>query len=112
MKRTDENCVETFYLGVLRTGHQKIYSVYDTNTDLDLMATTGKLELTIKISELPEVKTVENGLQHFELDDLKIAMIAVLTDYYCRSLQLIRIKNCDLAECPQSIDVNGVTTGG
>ena len=32
------------------------------------MATTGKLELTIKISELPEVKTVENGLQYFELD--------------------------------------------
>jgi hypothetical protein len=32
------------------------------------MATTGKLELTIKISELPQVKTVENGLQYFELD--------------------------------------------
>ena len=32
------------------------------------MPTTGKLELTIKISELPEVTTVENGLQHFELD--------------------------------------------
>jgi hypothetical protein len=32
------------------------------------MATTGKLELTIKISELPEVKIVENGLQYFELD--------------------------------------------
>ena len=32
------------------------------------MPTAGKLELTIKISELPEVKTVENGLQHFELD--------------------------------------------
>ena len=32
------------------------------------MATNGKLELTIKISELPEVKTVENGLQYFELD--------------------------------------------
>ena len=32
------------------------------------MTTTGKLELTIKISELPEVKTVENGLQYFELD--------------------------------------------
>lgn len=31
------------------------------------MATTGKLELTIKISELPEVKTVENGLQYFIL---------------------------------------------
>lgn len=35
---------------------------------LDLMATTGKLELTFKINELPEVKTVENGLQYFELD--------------------------------------------
>jgi hypothetical protein len=32
------------------------------------MPTNGKLEITIKISELPEVKTVENGLQHFELD--------------------------------------------
>ena len=32
------------------------------------MATIEKLELTIKISELPEVKTVENSLQHFELD--------------------------------------------
>jgi hypothetical protein len=32
------------------------------------MPTAGKLELTIKISELPEVKTVENGLQCFELD--------------------------------------------
>jgi hypothetical protein len=32
------------------------------------MPTTGKLELIIKISELPQVKTVENGLQHFELD--------------------------------------------
>ena len=51
-----------------QSGHHSIYSVYDTNTDLDLMATTGKLELTIKISELPEVKTVENGLQYFELD--------------------------------------------
>jgi len=32
------------------------------------MPTAGKLELIIKISELPEVKTVENGLQYFELD--------------------------------------------
>jgi len=32
------------------------------------MPTNGKLEITIKISELPEVKTVENGLQYFELD--------------------------------------------
>jgi hypothetical protein len=32
------------------------------------MPTAGKLELNIKISELPEVKTVENGSQHFELD--------------------------------------------
>ena len=39
-----------------------------TTHNLELMATTGKLELTIKISELPEVKTVENGLQYFELD--------------------------------------------
>ena len=32
------------------------------------MPTNGKLEITIKISELPEVKTVENGLQYFKLD--------------------------------------------
>jgi hypothetical protein len=32
------------------------------------MPTGGKLEIIIKISELPEVKTIENGLQHFELD--------------------------------------------
>ena len=32
------------------------------------MTTAGKLELTIKISELPDVKTVENGWQYFELD--------------------------------------------
>jgi hypothetical protein len=32
------------------------------------MATTGKLEMVITITELPEAKTVENGLQYFELD--------------------------------------------
>jgi hypothetical protein len=32
------------------------------------MATTGKLELTIKINELPQGKTIENGWQYFELD--------------------------------------------
>jgi hypothetical protein len=32
------------------------------------MATAGKLELIIKISELPDVKVVENGWQYFELD--------------------------------------------
>jgi hypothetical protein len=32
------------------------------------MPTAGKLEITIKINELPEVRTVENGLQYFELD--------------------------------------------
>lgn len=32
------------------------------------MATTGKLEIVIKITELPEAKTVDNGLQYFELD--------------------------------------------
>ena len=30
------------------------------------MPTNGKLEITIKISELPEVKTVENGLKYFD----------------------------------------------
>ena len=32
------------------------------------MPTNGKLEITIKISELPKVKTIESGLQYFELD--------------------------------------------
>jgi hypothetical protein len=32
------------------------------------MTTTGKLELTIKINELPQVKVIENGWQYFELD--------------------------------------------
>jgi hypothetical protein len=35
---------------------------------LSYMATAGKLELIIKISELPDVKAVENGWQYFELD--------------------------------------------
>lgn len=30
--------------------------------------TTGKLEVIIKISELPQAKTVENGWQQFEID--------------------------------------------
>jgi hypothetical protein len=29
---------------------------------------SGKAEITIKISELPEVNTVENGLQRFEVE--------------------------------------------
>jgi hypothetical protein len=32
------------------------------------MATSGKLEVTIKISELPAAQTVENGWQQFEID--------------------------------------------
>jgi hypothetical protein len=32
------------------------------------MATTGKLDITIKINELPEAKTIDNGWQSFELD--------------------------------------------
>jgi hypothetical protein len=32
------------------------------------MTTTGKLEIIIKITELPEVKAIENGWQYFELD--------------------------------------------
>ena len=30
--------------------------------------TTGKLEVVIKISELPQAKTIENGWQQFEID--------------------------------------------
>lgn len=38
----------------------------------------GKLELTIKISELPEAKTVENGWQQFDIDcDGRIVSITV-----------------------------------
>jgi hypothetical protein len=38
----------------------------------------GKLELTIKINELPEAKTIENGWQQFELDcDGRIISITV-----------------------------------
>lgn len=29
---------------------------------------SGKLELTIKINELPQAETVENGWQHFDID--------------------------------------------
>ena len=32
------------------------------------MPVTGKLELTIKISELPNAATVENGWKSFEID--------------------------------------------
>lgn len=32
------------------------------------MTVSGKLEVTIKISELPEAKTVENNWKHFEVD--------------------------------------------
>jgi hypothetical protein len=32
------------------------------------MATVGKLEVVITITELPEAKNVDNGLQCFELD--------------------------------------------
>lgn len=32
------------------------------------MPVSGRLEVTIKISELPEVKTVENNWKHFEVD--------------------------------------------
>jgi hypothetical protein len=32
------------------------------------MTTTGKLDITIKINELPDAKTVENGSQSFEID--------------------------------------------
>lgn len=32
------------------------------------MPTNGKLEIVIKITELPEVKTIKDGWQYFELD--------------------------------------------
>ena len=32
------------------------------------MSVPGKLEATIKISELPTAETVENGWQHFTID--------------------------------------------
>jgi hypothetical protein len=39
---------------------------------------TGKLEVTIKISELPEAKTIENGWQQFEVDcDGRIISVTV-----------------------------------
>lgn len=42
------------------------------------MVVQGKLELTIKISELPEAKTVENSWKQFEIDcDGKIVSITV-----------------------------------
>jgi hypothetical protein len=42
------------------------------------MPTTGKLELTIKINELPQAKTLQNGWQSFELDcDDRIVSVSV-----------------------------------
>jgi hypothetical protein len=42
------------------------------------MATTGKLDLTIKINELPQAKGIENGWKHFELDcDGRIVSVSV-----------------------------------
>lgn len=39
---------------------------------------TGKLEVTIKINELPEVETVENNWQQFEIDcDGRIITVTV-----------------------------------
>jgi hypothetical protein len=44
----------------------------------EVARTLGKLEITIKISELPEVKTVENGWQQFELEcDGKIVSVTL-----------------------------------
>jgi hypothetical protein len=38
----------------------------------------GKLELTVKINELPQAKTVENGWQQFEIDcDGRIITVTV-----------------------------------
>jgi hypothetical protein len=42
------------------------------------MLTTGKLELTIKINELPQAKTLQNGRESFELDcDGRIVSVSV-----------------------------------
>ncbi|HEY9625801.1 MAG TPA: fertility inhibition FinO-like protein [Coleofasciculaceae cyanobacterium] len=42
------------------------------------MTTTGKLELTIKINELPEATTGENGWKSFEVDcDGRIVSVTV-----------------------------------
>ena len=42
------------------------------------MPTSGRLEVTIKINELPEAKTVENGWQQFYLDcDGRVVMVKV-----------------------------------
>ena len=39
---------------------------------------SGKLEITIKINELPQVETVENGCQQFEIDcGLSIVTVVV-----------------------------------
>ncbi|MFN6568188.1 fertility inhibition FinO-like protein [Dendronalium sp. ChiSLP03b] len=43
----------------------------------------GKLEVTIKINELPEAKTVENGWQQFEIDcDGRIISVTVKPKIY------------------------------
>ena len=40
--------------------------------------TQGKLEVTIKINELPQAKTIENGWQQFEIDcDGRIVSVTV-----------------------------------
>jgi hypothetical protein len=42
------------------------------------MPTTGKLELTIKINEIPRAKTLQTGWQSFELDcDGRIVSVSV-----------------------------------
>jgi hypothetical protein len=43
----------------------------------------GKLEITIKINQLPQAKTVENGWQKFEIDcDSRIISITVKPKVY------------------------------
>jgi hypothetical protein len=52
----------------------EIYSSLGENQ----MTTTGKLDITIKINELPDAKTVENGSQSFEIDcDGRIISVVV-----------------------------------
>jgi hypothetical protein len=55
-----------------------IFKLTTPPTSKTPMPTTGKLELTIKINELPQAKTLQNGWQSFELDcDGRIVSVSV-----------------------------------
>ncbi len=51
----------------MMTWDRLIVCCLNATSSKNYMATAGKLELIIKISELPDVKAVENGWQYFEL---------------------------------------------